>query len=79
MSTSPGLIPLIALVGGFVANYLFQRGRSSQYDYKCEKCGETFSLPPLAGAIAPHRPGGRKWVRCPRCGAFSWTTPVSKG
>lgn len=79
MRTSPGFIPLIVIAVGFIGNYLFQRNRSSQYDYSCDKCAETFNLPPLAGAIAPHRIGGRKWVRCPHCGAFSWATPVLKG
>ena len=79
MSTSPGFIPLIVIAAGFIVNYLYQRGRSSQYDYRCDKCGETFSLPPLTGAIAPHRIGGRTWVRCPHCRALSWATPVPKG
>jgi len=75
---SPVVIPLIVVACGFTVNYLFQRSRSSRYDYRCETCGENFSLSPLAGAVAPHRIGGRKWVRCPRCGALSWATPVLK-
>lgn len=81
MNTSPGsgLIALVVIAAGFIINYLFQRGRSNQYDYCCGQCEETFSLSPLTGAFAPHRMGGRKWVRCPHCGALSWATPIPKG
>ncbi len=76
---SKALIPLLVIAAGFLANYFVQRNRSAAFDYRCDSCGETFSLSPLAGAIAPHRLVGRKWIRCPRCGSFSWVTPVPKG
>ena len=75
---SKGFIPLFVIAAGFLVNYFLQWSRSAAVDYRCESCAEIFSLPVLSGAIAPHRFGGRKWVRCPRCGSFSWVAPVSK-
>lgn len=76
---SAALIPAIVIPAGFTANYLVQRNISARCDYRCENCGESFNLSALAGAIAPHRPVGRKWVRCPRCRSFSWATPEARG
>lgn len=76
---SKALIPLIVLPLGLIANYVVQRGVAASFDFQCAKCGHGFRLAPLAGAIAPHRPVGRKWVRCPSCGSFSWASPVRRG
>jgi DNA-directed RNA polymerase subunit RPC12/RpoP len=75
---SKALIPLIVLPLGLIANYVLQRGMAAKFDYQCGKCGHRFRLGPLAGAIAPHRPVGRKWIRCPKCGSFSWASPVQR-
>jgi DNA-directed RNA polymerase subunit RPC12/RpoP len=66
------------VVLGFAANLLFQRNLTSRYDYQCERCGSTFSLAPAAAAIAPHKMGGSKYLKCPSCGVRSWVTPVPK-
>jgi DNA-directed RNA polymerase subunit RPC12/RpoP len=49
-----------------------------RYDWRCQKCDHTFSLSPLSAAFLPHGLGGRKYARCPDCGARSWATPVAK-
>lgn len=72
------LIVLILVAAGFFAQFLVQRGMTSRYDYQCDKCGTTFSLTPGRASIAPHRPGGSKFVRCPNCSARSWVSPVPK-
>lgn len=72
------LVPLVAIAVGFLINWSLQRNRSARYDYRCENCGQIFSLSPLTGAVSPHRFGGQKWIRCPACGSFSWVTPMPK-
>lgn len=71
------MLPVVLIAAGFAAQYVVQRGRTRQYDYRCGNCGNVFSLSPLAASLAPHRMG-QKWVRCPRCGVRSWATPVAK-
>lgn len=72
------LLPLFLILAAFLVNYQLQRRRSAVFDFRCECCGTTFPLSALAGAVAPHRPGGRKWIRCPQCGRFSWASPVPR-
>ncbi len=75
---SAGALPVIVVVGALLVSFLVQKRLSSHYDYRCEGCGHTFSLSPVAMVVAPHRIGGRKWVKCPSCGRLSWVTPVSR-
>jgi DNA-directed RNA polymerase subunit RPC12/RpoP len=72
-----GLLPVVLILAAFAVQYVVQRGRAGQYDYKCQNCGNVFSLPPLTASLAPHRMG-QKRVRCPSCGIRSWATPVPK-
>jgi DNA-directed RNA polymerase subunit RPC12/RpoP len=72
------IIPVAVIGVGFVAQFVFQQGMTSRYDYQCGNCGRTFSLTPLAASVAPHRFGGSKFVKCPYCGARSWVSPVPK-
>lgn len=72
------LTPVIVVCVAFAAQFVFQQRLTSRYDYQCDKCGRTFSLAPLAASVAPHRFGGSKFVRCPRCGVRSWVSPVPK-
>ncbi|MDA8440709.1 MAG: hypothetical protein M0Z51_17880 [Propionibacterium sp.] len=73
-----GYTPIIILVAGLVAMYLIQTRMSARFDYECATCGHRFSLSPGLATIAPHSMG-RKWVRCPECGARTWATRVPKG
>ncbi len=80
------LTAVVVIVLGFVVNLGFQRYLNSRYDYRCERCGATFSLALSSGAIAPHRAtiapyrwGGARYVKCPNCGNRSRVTPVPKG
>jgi DNA-directed RNA polymerase subunit RPC12/RpoP len=66
---------VVAVVAGFTINLIVL---TSRYDYQCGRCRATFSLTPGAAAIAPHRFGGVKHVKCPTCGDRSWITPVPK-
>lgn len=72
------VVPLLVIFVGFLVNWAFQQNRSASYNYRCDNCGHIFGLSPLASAVSPHRIGGRKWIRCPDCGAFSWATPIPK-
>jgi DNA-directed RNA polymerase subunit RPC12/RpoP len=74
-----GLIPVVIIAIGFVVQFFVQRNVLTRYDYQCGNCGATFSPTALSLALAPHRPGGRKYMRCPQCGRWSWVAPVPKG
>jgi DNA-directed RNA polymerase subunit RPC12/RpoP len=74
-----GLIPVVIIAVGFIVQFFFQRNVLTRYDYQCGSCGATFSPAALSLALAPHRPVGRKYMRCPQCGRWSWVTPVPKG
>jgi DNA-directed RNA polymerase subunit RPC12/RpoP len=65
------LAPVIVIAGGFAVSFIVQKGRTSRYEYRCENCGNVFSLSPLTASVAAHRMG-QKWVRCPGCGVRSW-------
>ncbi len=51
---------------------------ASHSDWRCDKCGTTFSLFPLKAALLPHRWGGQKLATCPECGVRSWVHRVPK-
>ena len=68
------LVPVILIAGGLVLQYYI----GNQYDYQCPNCQATFSPKPVALAIAPHRFGARKYLRCPNCRKLSWADPVRK-
>lgn len=51
---------------------------ASRYDWRCQSCGQIFSLSPVAAALMPHSFGGRKLSKCPDCGARTWVSPVPK-
>jgi len=76
----PGpLTPLLLIAVGFLAQFFLQRSLSRRFDYGCENCGRVFAVAPLAACVAPHRFGGDKFVKCPRCGRRSWVRRVPKG
>jgi hypothetical protein len=60
-----GLIPVVIIAVGFVVQFFVQRNVLTRYDYQCGSCGATFSPAALSLALAPHRPVGRKYMRCP--------------
>jgi DNA-directed RNA polymerase subunit RPC12/RpoP len=76
---SGALIPVIIVVAGLGINILVQQNLTRRYDYRCDHCGSTFALTTATAAVAPHKMGGAKYVRCPNCGNRSWVTPVPKG
>ena len=73
-----GLVTFVVIAAAFLVQFYIQRGVTSRYDYQCGNCGRAFELTPLAASLAPHRMGGRKFVRCPSCGSWSWVSPVPK-
>lgn len=75
----PGVIPVVIIAVGFAVQFLVQRNMLTRYDYQCGNCGATFSPTALSLSLAPHRFGGSKYMRCPRCGRWSWVAPVPKG
>jgi len=70
-------VEIIFLVAAIVAVTFLQRWRTKNYDYKCGKCGERFTLPLWKAVLAPHSMG-RKLVKCPKCGRRGWAAPVPK-
>jgi DNA-directed RNA polymerase subunit RPC12/RpoP len=75
----PGTIsPLFIIPVIFVITVVFQTFMSRNFDYQCGNCGERFSPSPLAAAIAPHRFGGLKLLRCPHCGKVTWASALRK-
>jgi DNA-directed RNA polymerase subunit RPC12/RpoP len=75
---SSAFIPIILVVLVFAINLLVQRNLTSRYDYQCGRCGVAFPLTPAVAAVAPHKMGGAKYVKCPNCGNRSWATRVPK-
>ncbi len=69
-----GLLIILILV----ATFIFQAFLAGRFDWRCDKCGHTFSIPPFKAAILPHRWGGQKLVKCPECGVRSWVHRVPK-
>ena len=67
---------IIALI--LIATLGTQAIVASRFDWRCDNCGQTFSIPPLKAAILPHRWGGGKFTTCPRCGVRSWVHRVPK-
>jgi DNA-directed RNA polymerase subunit RPC12/RpoP len=72
------LTPLIVVPVVIVLGTLWQRQLSKNFDYQCAKCGARFSPSAVAAALAPHRFGGLKLLRCPSCGRTSWAAAVPK-
>ena len=68
------LLFLLVIPIGLIAQSVIAR----RYDWRCQKCDHVFTLSPLAAAFLPHGMGGRKYARCPECGARSWAMPVAK-
>ena len=73
-----GLIPVVVIAAAFVVQFFVQRYMLTRYDYQCGRCGAAFSPAALSLALAPHRFGGSKYMRCPQCGMRSWVAPVPK-
>lgn len=78
MQTGAPLAPLLVVLVVLVLSHFWNRGLVARYDYRCDQCDSTFSLSPWVATIAPHRFGGLKYVKCPRCGQYSWAEPVEK-
>ncbi|KHL01396.1 hypothetical protein LK10_16070 [Sinomonas humi] len=68
---------IAVVVLAFAVSYAIQRKLTSMFDYHCRRCDATFALTPAAAAVAPHSMG-KKFGRCPNCGAWSWLEPVPK-
>lgn len=75
---SNALTPVAVVLVVFAALVLFQQKLSKGLDYECSRCGHRFSPSAVVAALAPHRFGGLKLLRCPSCGAVTWASAVSK-
>ena len=73
-----GLIPVVIIAAVVVVQFFVQRNVLTRYDYQCGRFGAAFSPTALSLTLAPHRPGGSKYMRCPQCGMRSWVAPVPK-
>jgi len=74
----PQFVPILVVVAVLLLSHAVNRTLTSRFDYRCGACDELFSLSPWVATIAPHRFGGYKYARCPRCGSFAWMAPVPK-
>jgi DNA-directed RNA polymerase subunit RPC12/RpoP len=75
---SSSLTPLIVIPVILLVTVFGQSQLSKRFDYQCANCGMRFSPSPLAAALAPHRFGGLKLLRCPSCGRTTWASAVPK-
>jgi DNA-directed RNA polymerase subunit RPC12/RpoP len=69
------VIPIIVVLA-VVLSYSINKGRAANFGYRCGSCGHVFAISPLKATFAPHSFGGSKLMRCPSCGAVTWTKPV---
>jgi DNA-directed RNA polymerase subunit RPC12/RpoP len=72
------LAPFIVIPVVLILAVSWQTYLSKNFDYQCGSCGERFTPSVLAAAVAPHRFGGRKLLRCPSCGKVTWASAVPK-
>lgn len=70
--------PFIVIIVMLMGYFAFQRGQTSKWLYHCTRCGTSFPLSALGATFAPHRYGGSKFGRCPRCGGWSWWDQVPR-
>jgi len=75
---SGSLTPLVVIPIVLVLGVLFQSQLSKNFDYECGNCGTRFSPSAVAAALAPHRFGGFKLLRCPNCGKITWAAAARK-
>lgn len=75
---SPVPISIGIILAVILVRLLLQSGVTSRDDYRCARCGTVFSSSAFAAVFAPHL-GGKKRLRCPSCGARTWTSRVPKG
>lgn len=75
---SGSLAPLIIVPVLLIFGVIVQSQVSKNYDYQCASCGARFSPSAVAAAVAPHRFGGMKLLRCPSCGKIGWASAVPK-
>ena len=73
----PAISPLITIVVVVVFAIMAMNWRVRNFDYECETCGARFNLPLSASLISFHMLG-RKYVKCPHCGQWSWVNPIPK-
>jgi hypothetical protein len=71
---------LLAAAGGLA---WLVRWHAHSYCYRCpyDDCGALFAASSWVDFIAPQRPtrdGGRKYLRCPRCGRWGWARIVPR-
>lgn len=73
----PAITPIIVIVLGVVFVFMTWSQRTRYFDYQCKNCGAVFNLPFSVAVVSPHMMG-RKYVKCPHCGQWSWVSPVPK-
>lgn len=75
------IIPVIAqlIVMGILVVFLVKmlNWRVRNFNYQCQICGAIFTIP-LSVEIISFHIMGRKYVKCPHCGQWSWVTPIPK-
>jgi len=71
------IAPVILPIAVLLVVALTQWKLSKSFDYQCGACGHSFSPSPIA-AVAPHRFGGVKLLRCPSCGSITWASAAPK-
>lgn len=73
----PAIAPLILMVVIVIFAIKMLNWRIRNFDYQCEICGAIFNLPFSLAVMSLHMMG-RKYVKCPHCGQWSWVSPIPK-
>jgi len=72
-SITPVIVPIVLIVIAVII--VLQTNKN--FDYQCSNCGAIFSLSALSALFSLHMMG-KKFVRCPHCGAVTWANRIPK-
>jgi DNA-directed RNA polymerase subunit RPC12/RpoP len=71
----PGMVLWAAVFLGSLL--LLVKWHAANTVYRCQACGNVFSISMMTDAISPHLLD-RKYLKCPECGKRSWATVLMR-